>query len=35
VASSSDVLWIPERGALCGECADAVEEVLARGTPTS
>ena len=33
--SLNEVLSIENRGVLCGGCADAVEDALARGTPTS
>jgi hypothetical protein len=33
--SSLDVLPIDDRGVLCGECADAVEDALAQGQPLS
>jgi hypothetical protein len=32
---ATDALSIPDRGILCGDCADAIEEHLSRGTPTS
>jgi len=33
--SFKELLPIENRGALCGACADAVEDALARGNPTS
>jgi ClpX C4-type zinc finger len=32
---ATDALSIPDRGILCGDCAEAIEEVLSSGRPTS
>jgi hypothetical protein len=34
-ASANEVLAIGDRGVLCGECADAIEDALGGGTPKS
>jgi hypothetical protein len=34
-ASPNEVLAIGDRGVLCGECADAIEDAIGGGTPTS
>jgi hypothetical protein len=34
-ALSNEVLSIPERGVLCGDCADAIEDALAHGKPAT